>query len=117
MTETFEFKYKVKITHIVDGDTFDADVDLGFGIFYKMRFRMFGIDTPETYGVKKTSEEYKKGLLSTNWLIEKIDGKEVILYTHKDKKGKYGRYLASVSIEGADVGAQMLKEGRAKPYE
>lgn len=92
------FEYKAQITRVVDGDTLDADVDLGFHVHKRVRLRLLGVDTPEVYGVKKDSEEYNAGVSASafvgKWLAEAPDW--LLIRTHKDKQGKYGRWLAEV---------------------
>lgn len=110
------YNYSATIVRVVDGDTCDALIDLGFKISFKIRLRMLGINTPETYGVKRTSDEYKAGLISKNWLKAKIFKKKVIIQTNKDKKGKYGRYLATIFLNGENINQEMLDRGLAKPY-
>ena len=114
------YEYKAKVLRVVDGDTVDLEVDKGFNTFMRDRFRLFGIDAPETYGVKKTSEEYAAGQKAKNWLKEKIENRSVIVKTHKDKRGKYGRWLAEifrvVEEEEESVNNQMIKLGLAQEY-
>jgi len=113
---TTEYRYKAKIVRIVDGDTLDAIVDLGFSVFIKERLRIANIDAPETYGVKKESLEYKEGMVAKERLIELTEGKDVIVKTQK--KGKYGRYIAEIFLyDGRSVGEILLSEGLAKPYQ
>src|SRR6056300_709756 len=89
-------EYKVKVLKIVDGDTVDVDIDLGFGIVLTdERVRIMGIDTPES----RTSDKVEKvfGLASKNRLKELLD-KEAVLITYDDRngedmKGKFGRIL------------------------
>lgn len=117
------YMYKATVTRVVDGDTVDLEIDLGMNVFVKERIRLAKINTPETYGVKKTSEEYKAGMKAKDRLIELVEGKEVAIETLKDKKGKYGRYLAVLYIclgsnqEWSSVNTLLLEEGLAKPYE
>uniref|UniRef100_UPI00321804D6 thermonuclease family protein n=1 Tax=uncultured Draconibacterium sp. TaxID=1573823 RepID=UPI00321804D6 len=91
------YKYKATISRVVDGDTMDIDIDLGFKITTHQRIRLQGINTPETYNVKKDSEEYKKGTLAKEFVIQRIttNNNEAIIETEKDT-GKYGRYIATV---------------------
>lgn len=97
------FQYSVKLIKVVDGDTLDLEVDLGFKVFKKERFRLYGVNTPEIFGVKKDSEEYQKGLAAKefvekwfaqpgNFFIESFDGK------HLESQDKYGRWLANVCL-------------------
>ncbi|MBT3382670.1 MAG: hypothetical protein HN778_06450 [Prolixibacteraceae bacterium] len=91
------YKYKATIERIVDGDTIDVVIDLGFKITTNQRIRLKGINTPETYNVKKNSEEYKKGMEAKNFVVKRIEdnNNEVIVETNKDT-GKYGRYIGTI---------------------
>ncbi len=113
------YTYRAKVTRVVDGDTVDVNVDLGFGVSSKQRFRLAEIDTPETYRVKKDSEEYKAGMKSKEWLESKVLETEIIVKTNKDKKGAYGRYIAHLFLENEKISLnnQMLKLGLAKKYQ
>lgn len=106
--------YKARCLNVVDGDTIDVELSLGFNVYVRERIRLAGINTSEIYGVKKNSEEYKKGMLSTMRAKQLMLGKDLIVKTTKDKKGKYGRYIASVFVDGIDVGDTLIKEGLAK---
>ncbi len=91
------YKYFAEVIRIVDGDTIDLDVDLGFNIHFKERFRLSGINAPEIYSTKKDSEEYKKGMETVDFLCKYLPiSTQVEIETEKDKKEKYGRYLAEV---------------------
>ncbi|WP_346854743.1 thermonuclease family protein [uncultured Draconibacterium sp.] len=98
------YKYKAKIDRIVDGDTMDIIVDLGFKISTHQRIRLQGINTPETYNVKKDSEEYRKGSLAKEFVIQRIEANnyEALIDTEKDT-GKYGRYIATVWLADSPV--------------
>lgn len=112
------YQYNAECLEVVDGDTLTLKVDLGFGTFKIDRFRMYGINTPETYGVPKTSEEYIKGSASKARTTELVMGKKLIVKTHRDKKDKYGRYLAEIYVpELVDsVNQTLIKEGLATPF-
>ena len=97
-----KYVYNAELIRVIDGDTFVFKCDLGFDITYKIKVRLFGVNTPETYGVLKESEEYKRGMAAKQYAIDwfKSAG-EIIVETIKtkkgsDKKGKYGRYLARI---------------------
>ncbi len=102
------YVYAAEVMRVVDGDTLDVNIDLGFRIFSKQRIRLYGVDTPETYGVKKSSEEYQKGIAAKkavlDWLHENCDRSAsgdwiVVLESHDGQplgQGKYGRWLAVV---------------------
>ena len=85
------YEYRINIVKIIDGDTVDVDIDLGFGVWLKkQRIRLYGIDTPESR--TRDLDEKRYGLMAKKFLTEQIqDG--AILKTRLDKKGKYGRIL------------------------
>ncbi len=120
------YEYKARVLRIVDGDTVDLDIDLGCSVHVHERCRLYGINAPETHGVKKDSTEYRKGMAATEFLRNMIEGKEVLIRTYKDKRGKYGRYLVEiweyVETDGRlapirpSVNGEMVEAGHAKPY-
>lgn len=96
-----KYRFPVTLRGFVDGDTFDADVNLGFDVtFSNQRFRMYGIDAYETSLKRGTDEAGKaKGIEIKNNLNQIINaGTQLIIETFKDPKDKYGRYLAVVWI-------------------
>ena len=99
MTSDQLYIYKAKVVRVVDGDTLDVDVDLGMNIRHHMRARIASIDAPEIYGVKKESSEYEAGLLAADRARELVEGKDVFIRTHRDRKGKYGRYIVDVFLD------------------
>ena len=90
------YEYRCKVVHIVDGDTVDVDIDLGFGVWMKkQRIRMYGIDTPESR--TRDLEEKKYGLAAKAYLTGMLDDEAgIILKTHKDAEGKFGRILGEL---------------------
>ena len=92
-------EYRVEIVKVVDGDTVDVDIDLGFGIWMKNeRVRLFGIDTPESR--TRDLEEKKFGLFAKRYVEEYLPvGTIQTLKTHKDGVGKYGRILGEFWVE------------------
>lgn len=117
------YEYYAQITRIIDGDTVEVLLDLGLDTFHKVKLRLARVDTPETYGVKKESAEYKAGKIATAFVEEwvKKTNSQIKVITIKDKKGKYGRYLAEVyAVEGdnkdQNLNDVLLSEGLAKPY-
>ena len=117
------YEYRAKIIKVIDGDTVDVDIDLGFGVVLTdERVRMMGIDTPESRTRDKVEKKF--GLASKARLKE-ILGKQAILQTQinrngEDKKGKFGRILGDfqVDMDGEDkLATQVLvEEGHAVPY-
>jgi micrococcal nuclease len=113
----FEY-YVKKVNKIVDGDTIDVDIDLGFDISFSSRVRLAGIDTPES----RTSDKMEKalGLESKAYLKHAIDSaKSVIIKTEKlDSSEKYGRILGWVFLDGSDksINQEMIDKGYAWGY-
>tara|TARA_R110000851_G_scaffold176870_2_gene323623 strand:+ start:580 stop:1020 length:441 start_codon:yes stop_codon:yes gene_type:complete len=111
------YEYGCKVTRVVDGDTIDVDLDLGFDIIYKCRVRLYAIDTPESR--TRNKDEKVRGKLAAKFLQDAIsNGKNVILQTQlKDSKGKFGRVLASVVVDGININQQMVTNHLAVRYE
>lgn len=85
------YKYRATITEVYDGDTVTAEIDLGFNIKFTEKLRLYGINAPELRGETKSDGEK-----SRDYLRAMILGKVVEIETIKDKKEKYGRYLAKI---------------------
>jgi micrococcal nuclease len=109
------YHYKVHtVDRVVDGDTVDLTVDLGFGIYHKIRVRLAGIDTPETR--TRDLEEKERGYAATDFLNQLIiNAPELTLTT--EKAGKYGRYLGVLWDKNHSLNQVMLDEGHAEVYE
>ena len=105
------YNYKAHIKDVYDGDTVTAVVDLGFLHYQEMKLRLYGIDTPELRG-----PEREQGLVVRDILREKILDKEVEIHSYKDKQGKYGRYLATIILDGLDVNQWLVDNGHANVY-
>lgn len=93
--------YRARPTRVVDGDTIDMLVDLGFNVHTRQRIRLMGVDTHEIYGVSHDSEEYQRGMTEKqfveDWLPEADDGEwPVFVKTYEGETGKYGRYLGEI---------------------
>src|SRR6056300_1389130 len=96
-------EYRATMLRVVDGDTVDIDIDLGFGVWLKkQRVRLYGIDTPESR--TRNLEEKKCGLLAKDYLVNSL-GEEAVLRTRKDGKGKYGRILGEFIVYDASKDA------------
>lgn len=89
------YEYRCTVIKIVDGDTVDVDIDLGFGVWMRNeRVRLYGIDTPESRTRDLTEKKY--GLLAKEFLKKMLDDEGgIILKTNKDAEGKFGRILGS----------------------
>ena len=115
------YEYRAKVEKVVDGDTMDLSIDLGFDIHYASRVRLLGIDTPESR--TRDLEEKKRGLAAKDRVLELCPvGSSVILKTSKDGKGKFGRILGSIYpgdglFENSDsVNDILVNEGHAVAY-
>ena len=114
----------IEINRVVDGDTIDVTIDLGFDLYKKERVRVAGVDTPE----KRTRdlEEKELGIEATNWLKEALDGAiagddDLVIRTELvGGVGKYGRLLGWLYIGGdaaTSLNEQMIEEGYAWAYD
>ena len=110
------YEYKCQVTRVVDGDTVDCVLDLGFSILHKCRVRLYGIDTPESR--TRDLDEKARGKLASKFLKDSIDnGKEIILRSElKDSKGKYVRVLGTIVVDGLDVNKNMVINNLAVKY-
>jgi len=109
------YEYNAKLDRIIDGDTVDALIDLGFDVWVKRRIRLYGIDAPETR--TRDLEEKQQGLLTKDrlaGLLEASDG-EFILVSHGI--GKYGRCLGTLFIEERNINELLISEGLAEVYQ
>ena len=120
------YEYNAKVDRVVDGDTIDVIIDLGFSVWKKIRVRMEGINTPESR--TRDLEEKKRGLAAKDRLknILEFNNNECILKV--SGVGKYGRALATVLVESLsplngkdgitliDVNKQLIEEGHAVEY-
>lgn len=104
------YTYKAKLLRVVDGDTVDLEIDLGFSITVRERFRLNHVDTPErgTPGANEASA----------FVNEYLESRELVVQTEKGKD-KYGRYLATITPVGymISVNDHLLNRQLAKPYE
>lgn len=112
-----DYLYKINVTRVIDGDTIDADIDLGFDISINKRIRLHGIDTPETR--TRDKQEKVRGLAAKKRLQQIVDEQSGILYLKSMDKGKYGRCVGILFEQDFDfdsVNDKLLKEGHAVPY-
>jgi len=120
MSEKDPYIYRIKsVGKVVDGDTIDADIDLGFDISLTKRIRLAGIDTPESR--TKDVEEKKLGLDAKEWLKHRLHGADDIIIRTElpDSTEKYGRIIGHLYINGeeASLNNQMITEGYALAYD
>lgn len=107
------FQYSAKIINVVDGDTVDAIIDLGFRISITIRVRLFGINAPE----KNRKDSKEAGMASMEFLKEKIDNMNVVIKTFKNPEDKYGRWLGIIYLPDQEdsINDLMIKSGHAVP--
>ena len=113
------YEYKIKLDRVIDGDTVDANIDLGFDISVKKRIRFMGINAPESR--TRDLEEKAKGLAAKDRLKNLLEGAKTIqLNSHG--VGKYGRVLADIFIQDKEgnemcINQQLITEGHAYVYD
>lgn len=126
--------YQATVERVVDGDTLDLDIDLGFRIHSRQRVRLHGVDTPEIHGVRHDSEEYAQGMAARDFVERWIDehggafgdgptAESVVRIRSYDggqpRAGKYGRWLVDVFSlrEDFSLNQALLAAGHAQPYD
>ena len=113
-TPSHLYEYMAEIVDVYDGDTVRADIDLGFNTWIRNEsIRLFGLNAPEVRGVERPD-----GLISRDFLREQLAAHErVLLRTVKDKKGKYGRWLADILVWNGDqwesINQRLIDSGMA----
>jgi len=113
------YEYKCNIIRVVDGDTVDVDIDLGFGVWLKdERVRIMGIDTPESRTRDKVEKKFG---LASKTKLKSLLGKTSVLKTQvnkkgEDMKGKFGRILGDFVIGATTASKILCDEGHAVPY-
>lgn len=103
--------YQATVDRVVDGDTLDLRIDLGFSVFTTQRVRLLGINAAE----HNTDMGKKATAFVEAWVVE--HGPTFTVRTHKDQKEKYGRYLALILSGASDLGEALLDAGLAVPYD
>ena len=110
------FEYQCKIVKVIDGDTADVDIDLGFGVWLKkQRIRFYGVDTPESRTSDKEEKVY--GLMAKEFVLSHLPvGSTQVLRTKKDGVGKYGRILGEFVIDDTTVNQLLIDTHNAVAY-
>ena len=109
------YEYNCTIVRVVDGDTVDVDIDLGFDTWRRgERIRLYGVDTPECRS--RSATEKKAGLLAKGFVMQMLHEGGTYKLTTKEK-GKFGRYLGTIKINGElTINAALISEHLAVPY-
>jgi micrococcal nuclease len=112
------YTYKARLIRVIDGDTIDAEIDLGFNVSTRQRIRLYGINTPESR--TRDQEEKERGLAAKQRLIE-ILPREFMVETILNRRGKYGRVLGILWVNTDDVETNvndlLVEEGHAVRYD
>ena len=109
------YEYKFKLDRVVDGDTIDIVIDLGFSILNKCRVRLFGIDTPESR--TRDLDEKARGKLAKDFLSFSLaSSDEHVIKTSVDGKGKFGRVLGEIYCDGKNINLLMIDKHHAVAY-
>ena len=110
------YVYRAEILRVLDGDTVDVNVDLGFGVYTKQRLRIYGVNAPE-----KDTEAGKAALQFVSETL--YQASEVHIQTMKqstqsdaEKREKYGRYLTQISVDGEPLTDLIIKAGHGQAY-
>jgi endonuclease YncB( thermonuclease family) len=103
-------RYTAKVVSVIDGDTFDLDVYLGFSVSKRVRVRLEGVNTNEIYGVKHESIEYKQGIEQKEFVQKFLSsGQQVVLVT-SEETGKYGRVIGDIEVNGKLLSESLLEQ-------
>ena len=108
------YEYKAVVDRVVDGDTIDVTIDLGFSVWKKMRVRMEGINTPESR--TRDLEEKKRGLAAKHFLKDLLANHKNHFILHSHGVGKYGRCLGNLFLGEQNVNDLLINEGHAVEY-
>ena len=109
------YYYKIELLRVVDGDTVDVRIDLGFNVWHKCRVRLVGINAPESR--TRDKEEKKRGLAAKQWLIDTLESAQEDLEMKSYGSGKYGRVLGEIYINDVNINQLMVDEGHAVKYD
>lgn len=104
--------YDATVLRVIDGDTVEANISLGFGITMTSHCRMYGINTPELHGNNATN-----AVIAKTFLYYKVRGKSLKLCTLDDRRDKYGRILAILIVDGVNINQLMLDRKFAVPMD
>lgn len=110
------YQYKAKAERVIDGDTIDVIIDLGFKITTAQRIRLARINTPETYNVKKDTNEYKDGLAAKQFVEHRLTANQNLLILETEKvTEKYGRYVGTVFLADSSISLndELVEKGLA----
>jgi micrococcal nuclease len=102
------FEYTARLIRIVDGDTVELDIDLGFDVHQRHAVRLAGVNAPE--------HNTPDGAAATAWLTQALGNHPLVIRTHKDQAEKYGRYLATIWVGDTNINDALVAAGHAVAY-
>jgi micrococcal nuclease len=110
------FRYNATVLRVIDGDTIDAMIDLGFSTWKKIRIRFYGINTPESR--TRDLEEKKRGLAAKDRVVEALEANDGKFVLQSHGVGKFGRCLGEIFINDDEISLQqmLINEGHGVPY-
>jgi|TARA_R100000081_G_C4765429_1_gene142434 micrococcal nuclease len=110
------YEYSCTVDRVVDGDTIDVTLDLGFNILHKCRVRLYGIDTPECR--TRNKDEKARGRMAAGFVQTMVEEGELIQIRTKlkDSKGKYGRVLGELIVDGTNINEAMVQKNLCVYY-
>ena len=109
------YHYKLNVTRVIDGDTVDGQIDLGFNVLSKVRIRLSGIDAPESRTRNLTEKKY--GIEAKEKLLELLTHESDVLTVQSHGLGKYGRVLGTLYAGDKNINEAMISEGYAIEYQ
>jgi len=113
------YRYRAKVGRVVDGDTIDAVIDLGFYVKITERLRLEGLDTPEIHRVPHASQEYLKGIEARTYVEKRLaqNGNRMLVET--GKRGKWRRWIATIYLADSpkSLNEELIEKGLARRVE
>ena len=106
--------YNAVVDRVVDGDTIDVTIDLGFNVWIKERLRLYGLNTPETR--TKDAEEKERGLKAKRYVENQVNSNQGKIQIQSLGRGKYGRVLAEIWVGTTNINELLISNGHAEIY-
>lgn len=106
------YNYRAELAEVVDGDTVDLTVDLGFHTYKNIRVRLQGVDTNEIFGVRKESTEYKRGMKQKEFVEEFLNVEQEwgLEFVSAEESGKYGRWIGDIHVSDKSLTQALCEE-------
>tara|TARA_B100001939_G_C16938511_1_gene617236 strand:- start:1044 stop:1391 length:348 start_codon:yes stop_codon:yes gene_type:complete len=108
------YYYNATVDKVVDGDTIDVTIDLGFNVWIKERLRLYGLNTPETR--TKDLEEKERGLKAKKYVENQVNSNSGQIQVLSLGRGKYGRVLAEIWVGKNNINELLISNGHAEVY-